>query len=32
VNGSILGQVEVKTDVAGEENVKIGIVGSIRNK
>ena len=32
VNGSIMGQVEVVTDVPGEENVKIGIVGSIRKK
>ncbi|MDG2030980.1 MAG: DUF1573 domain-containing protein [Phycisphaerales bacterium] len=31
-NGSILGQVEISTDVPGEENVKIGIVGSIRKK
>jgi hypothetical protein len=31
-NGSILGRVEISTDVPGEENVEIGIVGSIRKK
>ena len=31
-NGSIIGKVEVVTDVPGEENVTIGIVGSIRKK
>lgn len=32
VNGSILGQVELVTDVPGEENVRLGVVGSVRKK